>query len=397
MTDQPPSQPGEPNEPSEPPPAPSWDDPPQPTAQRPATDATAPAATPGAGSPLQRKVGGIPVWIIGAGAVAAIALVVVLVLALSGGDGDDPDPVAGGTSPSTQTTPGTTTSDVTQTERLDELPGPEEFAAAVARPMELLGGSATAASGALSATDGPGDLSRVNQVARRQAAVVSRARAQVQALPTPARVEQAEAVQKLLSATGLHRRYLDQLARATAGTPSQAHLRVIAQARETAALSLAAYREFYAGAPGVPDTITSVGLAETAPVRAAIETSIAEQEAERERLRREREERERRRTEGRGDVIPDSSGFQSPTGNIRCQFNGSELYCSTANDNFTVVLPGAGGPTTGSGTVGGGPTLGYGAVWSAGGISCQSLTNGLTCENSTGNGFFLSRDSFNQW
>ena len=149
--------------------------------------------------------------------------------------------------------------------------------------------------------------------------------------------------------------------------------------------------QFFALAPGVPDTLTSVGLADPAPVRSAIETSNAQQEAA-------RQEAERRRNEGRGDVIPDDTdGFQSPTGNIRCEYQGSQLFCSTSNDSFGVVLSDSGPPVTARGTAAGGATLAYGSVWSLGAFSCQSLTNGLSCENSSGNGFFLSRESYNSW
>lgn len=97
-------------------------------------------------------------------------------------------------------------------------------------------------------------------------------------------------------------------------------------------------------------------------------------------------------------MIPDSvDGFQSPTGNLRCEYQGSQLFCSSSNDSFGVVLPESGPPVTGRGTAAGGVTLAYGSIWSQGAFSCQSLTNGLSCENSSGNGFFLSRESFNSW
>ncbi len=91
------------------------------------------------------------------------------------------------------------------------------------------------------------------------------------------------------------------------------------------------------------------------------------------------------------------NNFQSPTGNIRCEYQGSQLFCSTSNDSFGVVLPDSGPPVTARGTAAGGATLAYGSVWSLGAFSCQSLTNGLSCENSSGNGFFLSRESYNSW
>jgi hypothetical protein len=34
----------------------------------------------------------------------------------------------------------------------------------------------------------------------------------------------------------------------------------------------------------------------------------------------------------------------------------------------------------------------YGAKWSGGGVRCASAFNGLTCRNTSGRGFFLSRE-----
>lgn len=363
------------------PPAPAWDDPEPPDS----------AGASGRG----RRIAGLPVWAVGAVAGAiVVALVIVLIVALSGGDGDDPAPAAvtppAVTAPDTAAGPAATTTAPPQTDRLDDLPTDEDFASSIARPMDLLGASATAVGSTLAGTSGPGDLARVNRVAQRQAAVVGGARLQIGALPNPGRTDHAEALQALATATGHHRRYLDQLARAGAGTPSQAHLTVLSRARASAAQALAAYRRFFALAPGVPDTITSVGLADTAPVRSAIETSIARQEAQ-------RREAERQRNEGRGDVIPDDAGFQSPTGNLRCEYRSDQLFCSSSNDSFGVVLPESGPPVTARGTAAGGATLAYGSIWSRGAFSCQSLTNGLSCENSSGNGFHLSRESYNAW
>jgi Bacterial SH3 domain len=39
----------------------------------------------------------------------------------------------------------------------------------------------------------------------------------------------------------------------------------------------------------------------------------------------------------------------------------------------------------------GSPVLPYGAVWQAFGFTCRSATDGLTCNNASGHGFFLSR------
>ncbi|HBE17404.1 MAG TPA: hypothetical protein DEG17_20040 [Cyanobacteria bacterium UBA11149] len=40
------------------------------------------------------------------------------------------------------------------------------------------------------------------------------------------------------------------------------------------------------------------------------------------------------------------------------------------------------------------PVLQYGKLWTKAGFVCESSTNGLTCINSQGNGFFLSREEW---
>jgi hypothetical protein len=40
------------------------------------------------------------------------------------------------------------------------------------------------------------------------------------------------------------------------------------------------------------------------------------------------------------------------------------------------------------------PVLAYGQTWHKGAYSCSSATNGVTCRNGAGNGFFLSRASW---
>ena len=40
----------------------------------------------------------------------------------------------------------------------------------------------------------------------------------------------------------------------------------------------------------------------------------------------------------------------------------------------------------------GAQALGYGETWSGGGLSCASAVTGLTCRNTSGRGFFLSRE-----
>lgn len=49
-----------------------------------------------------------------------------------------------------------------------------------------------------------------------------------------------------------------------------------------------------------------------------------------------------------------------------------------------------------SDTIGGSDyTLSYGSTWTNAGFKCESQTIGLTCKNSTGQGFFLSREKWN--
>jgi hypothetical protein len=49
-----------------------------------------------------------------------------------------------------------------------------------------------------------------------------------------------------------------------------------------------------------------------------------------------------------------------------------------------------------SDTIGGSDyTLSYGSTWKNAGFKCESQTIGLTCKNSTGQGFFLSREKWN--
>ena len=91
-------------------------------------------------------------------------------------------------------------------------------------------------------------------------------------------------------------------------------------------------------------------------------------------------------------------GLSSPSGNIICSLVGSDLYCATQNDGYRVVLPPAGAPSDGDATTdlpAGGDVVPYGDTWQSpdATFTCDSSTDGITCTNSTGNGFFLSRDT----
>lgn len=115
-------------------------------------------------------------------------------------------------------------------------------------------------------------------------------------------------------------------------------------------------------------------------------------------------------------------GFRSPSGNIHCQyFDGSSdkppsanaLRCDIKtlgnavpprpkdcdldygrafemNDRDGPALRLCYGDTAMDDRL---PVLGYGAVWQRGGISCKSEQSGVSCTNTNGNGFALSRNA----
>ncbi|HIK06116.1 MAG TPA: hypothetical protein IGS40_15595 [Trichormus sp. M33_DOE_039] len=122
-------------------------------------------------------------------------------------------------------------------------------------------------------------------------------------------------------------------------------------------------------------------------------------------------------------VLPKSSfaqttGFQTPTGNIHCELVGEEqenLRCEIGS----LLKPRPPQPYRGFCEFdwGGGLLLSdvgkpnilcisdtirdrnkyvlpYGRSWSNGGFTCVSRSTGLTCTNTTGNGFFLSREKW---
>ena len=97
-------------------------------------------------------------------------------------------------------------------------------------------------------------------------------------------------------------------------------------------------------------------------------------------------------------VVSDGTTFESPTGNIHCMDNGTELYCTTSNDGYAVLLPSDGEPQSAyqDQTVPGGGVLAYGSTWSApsGNFECDMSEDGVTCRNNYGYGFFLNRDSY---
>ncbi len=94
-------------------------------------------------------------------------------------------------------------------------------------------------------------------------------------------------------------------------------------------------------------------------------------------------------------------GFSSPTGNIRCEEISDGLACTTSNDGYEVFLPEYGeaeADYTGA-EAAGGATLEYGYEWESpsGAFTCVSEEDGVTCENRSGNGFFINRDSYDDF
>jgi len=101
--------------------------------------------------------------------------------------------------------------------------------------------------------------------------------------------------------------------------------------------------------------------------------------------------------------------FQTPSGNIHCQWDTNYLRCDMATAQGPKQLKPAncqfdygnffGLPTRGSAkrlcvsdtVMGLHPVLPYGAKWVKGGIQCESEKTGLTCINQSNQGFSLSK------
>ena len=112
----------------------------------------------------------------------------------------------------------------------------------------------------------------------------------------------------------------------------------------------------------------------------------------------------------------DSSYFHTPTNNIHCMGSnfddGPNLRCDLRQisnprpaapadcpldygDSYNINLNGLVGTLVCHGDtveLPGSPVLAYGATWQAFGFTCRSATDGLTCTNSSGHGFFLARN-----
>lgn len=355
---------------AEPPPpaAPPLAAPPPPAPERTATAAEPPPPPPPTGP--RREV---PPWLVPAlAAIAVVGVIAIgLFLVLRGDDNGSPTPTA-----STPTPPVAA-----------EYPTPE-----VNAPLTQLTSSAVAIGKELGQISQPRELKSFNRNAQRQIDLVEEARRRLSRV----RVAEGdrEAHQRLIAAAAQQRRYLVQLVRASAAEPNQANLRALDRARKAGADTIAAYRAFFAAAPAAADAITATDLTDTSGLRAAISKTIAQQTAP-------APTPSPAPTPTPAPSPPSSggssgSGFQSPTGNLHCQDQGSQLFCSSSNDSFGVWLPEYGAPTTGSGIAAGGGVLPYGNTWvsASGAFSCSSSTAGITCQNRSGDGFFLSRESY---
>jgi len=89
--------------------------------------------------------------------------------------------------------------------------------------------------------------------------------------------------------------------------------------------------------------------------------------------------------------------FQSPTGNIRCEYrNQVGVGCMTLNNGLGVFLRSFGGAyyinRAYSFQPSAGWTLSYGRTWGSSTFRCSSSSNGMKCWSTlTGHGFFISR------
>lgn len=130
-------------------------------------------------------------------------------------------------------------------------------------------------------------------------------------------------------------------------------------------------------------------------MRSAIRTAIAQRNAQAQAARAAAQQRQQAQSAPARPQSYGGSSFQSPTGNLRCENRGSDLFCTSSNDGFGVFLPEYGSPVTGhAGIASGGVTVPYGSSWSSGAFTCDSAWDGITCRNRSGNGFFLNRDTY---
>ncbi|MFL5963092.1 MAG: DUF6636 domain-containing protein [Gaiellaceae bacterium] len=99
-------------------------------------------------------------------------------------------------------------------------------------------------------------------------------------------------------------------------------------------------------------------------------------------------------------LASDWSGFQTPSRNIVCNGSSSQLDCvvfsasPTCQRTWSLRRIGRASLHCYYANIGTDvPVLGYGRAVSRFGVRCVSRRSGLTCTNTAGHGFFLSRDS----
>lgn len=87
------------------------------------------------------------------------------------------------------------------------------------------------------------------------------------------------------------------------------------------------------------------------------------------------------------------NGFQTPSGNIVCEYASSYVACDVKSVDSYFVLRRSGHPSGYRGTRGldGYRTLRYGSTIRMGSFRCRSSSAGLRCTNRGGHGFFLSK------
>jgi hypothetical protein len=106
--------------------------------------------------------------------------------------------------------------------------------------------------------------------------------------------------------------------------------------------------------------------------------------------------------------------FRTPSGNIICAYYNRSLRCDIRSElvpkpsrpprcpSYTdfgqglTLGPRRAGVVCAGDTLLGetAPALAYGRVWRRGPLTCRSRVSGLTCKNTLGHGFFLSRQSW---
>jgi hypothetical protein len=94
----------------------------------------------------------------------------------------------------------------------------------------------------------------------------------------------------------------------------------------------------------------------------------------------------------------DWSGFQTPSGNIVCNRTSTQIDCVVfsasprCQKTWSLMRSGRAAFRCNSANIGTDVhVLGYGRSWTRSGIRCVSRRAGLTCTNTAGHGFVLSR------